>query len=348
MDEKGKNNGRLDKALDKLIARLSSETPKNFLRPSDECIRAYLLGLATEEQKSETWSALDTSPAFRQEILEIANELETFASEVTAREAAKLKVENVPKAISRLIEPRPKPSILEIFKKYFTFPRAIPAIASAALVLFVSLYTVQYFWPGSTDRLDTNSVQQPPDTAELPADNADDATNVVEPVEPPALSKWALVSEEVDPGLLISMLPRDASTQASTKTYTAPDSAALAEFRFLLSFEDGEFKLQPEPKRPVFEQVSRTVQLTILDQNERMIRKITAEIPVSDTAITTIEAWLLSLPSRTLYKVDMTKDSMTVKIDNKEIPKGGITFTFGSGNWFKSTLGFVFKSAMAE
>ncbi len=348
MDENEKNNDKLNKALDKLVASVSREVPQDFVPPSEKCIRSYLLGKASEQQKSEMWSALNASPSFRRDILEMAQDLEVFASDVAAKEAAKLKLENVPNAISRLIEPKPELSILEKFQKYFTLPRAIPAIASAALVLFVSLYTVQNFWPGSTDPLDTISTQQPPDTDELPADNGDDATTIVEPVEPPALSKWALVSEEVDPGLLISMLPRDASTQASTKTYAAPDSAALAEFRFLLSFDDGEFKLQPEPKRPVVKQTSRTVQLTILDQDENLIREITAEIPVTDSTIATIEAWLLSLPSRTLYKVDMKRDTMTVRIDKKEIPKGGITFTYGSGNWFRSTLGFVFQSAEAE
>ncbi len=312
-DQDKSNNSKTNNVIDKLVAKAIGSKSDDFNRPSDKCIQDYLLGNASEQQKSEMWTALDASASFRKEVLEITGELKAFSSLETAQKASKIEVDKIPDFSNYIGRRNPKTSIFQSLKEFFTLPRLIPAAVVAALILFVS---IQIF----RSEVGKESIFQ-------------------------TASNLLLVAKNVDPGLLISNTVRG---QTESRLFAAPDSAALAEFRFLLSFEDGVFKLQPEPKRPVIRQVSRTVQLTILDQNENLIREISAQIPVTDSTIATIEAWLLSLPSRTLYKVDMERDTMTVKVDKKEIPKGGITFTYGSGNWFSSTMGFVFQSAEAE
>ena len=299
----GQNNNRSDKekALDRLISEADQKFSQTFNRPSDECIHAYLSGDATEIQQALMWKALDASPALRNEILEMAEEMEVFASQEIAESAQKLRLNEVPMRVLSAVKTERWPVSIRI----------LAPVAAAALLIIVAVNLL-------------NDRQTPP-----------------APVA--KLANLELFTQSVDPGLLVSMQPRGANDTASIKAQTTPDSAALAEFRFLLEYENGEFKLLPEVPQPAADTNMRIVQLKIQDDTGKIIKEFTAVIPKSDSATAPVEAWILNLTDRSLYKVDMSKDTVAVKIDQQQISKGCVTFTYGGDSWFKSTFGFIYN-----
>lgn len=303
MNDQDDNRSDKEKALDRLISEADQELSQSFNRPTDECIHTYLTGDATEKQQAKMWAALDASHSFRKEIMEMAEEMEVFASRETAEKAEQLEVKEVPMRILRLVEK----------KKLTNTLRILAPVAAAALIVLVAVEMMKQ-------------------------------SNLFDPVDSAIqVANLKLFAQEVDPGLLISMQPRGANDTASFKVHTAPDSAALAEFRFLLEYEGGEFKFVSEVPQPTANKNTRTVQLKIQDDTGKIIKEFTAVIPISDTTAAPVEAWILNLPDRSLYKVDMSKDTVAVKVDKEQISKGVVTFTYGGDDWFKSTFGFIYN-----
>ena len=301
----GPNDNRSDKekALDRLISEADQEVSGTFSRPSDECIHAYLTNDATEIQNALMWKALDASPAFRNEILEMADEVDLFARRDTSGQAARMELNEVPVRVLRLAEKR----------EWYRSVRILAPIAAAALLVFVIVQSLK----------ETN-LPIPPDATIR-------------------LANLELFNPNVDPGLLVSMETRDPNSPKPTKIFSSADSAALSEFRYLLAYEGGEFKFLPEVPQLVADKNTRTVQLKIQDDTGKIFKEFTAVIPKSDTANAPVEAWILNLPDRSLYKVNMTQDTVSVKVDQQQISKGCITFTYGSDKWSKSIFGFIYN-----
>jgi hypothetical protein len=160
------------------------------------------------------------------------------------------------------------------------------------------------------------------------------------------IANLELHTQHLDPGLLVSMHPRGVNDTGSIESFPAPEEAALA--GFLLEYEDGHFKFVSEVPQPLPNANTRVLQLKLQDDTGKIIKEFTAVIPKSDTTSAPIEAWILNLPSRSLYKVDMSKDTIAVKLNKGQISKGCVTFTYGGDNWYKSTFGFFYNFEEAK
>jgi anti-sigma factor RsiW len=141
-----------DAVLNELIrACREKERPKEFVRPDDDAITAYLMGTADEEQRKVVRSALTRSKEFRREILNMAQDMDALAELDLAsyeKEAEQIPVPD----LQEFVKPIPvstEPVSFWIRLKEFggklielRIPQLYaPALASAAILAFVILQT---------------------------------------------------------------------------------------------------------------------------------------------------------------------------------------------------------------
>ncbi len=305
-----------DAILDQLIRECRDKEPADgFARPDRDMISAYLMGTATEEQVKVVRSALARSEEFRREILEMAQDMDAVADldlTVYDREAQQIPVPDLQELLRKKPEPIPVPAERVSFwtklKKSWgrLIERRIPQLYAPAFAVAAVLAVVIM------------------KTGWLTPDRG-----------------WSLVSKNMEQGLLVSNLTREAV--GPRKDYSTPELAALAEFRFLLKFEAGQFLLDPVKERPEPPSVSRRILLRLVDRNDKMIQEFTEYVPIMKVgAVGRVTAWALGLPARNLYSLEMKSDTLTVRWTENMGFYGCVTFTYREQEGYRAVVGFTF------
>jgi len=312
-DKPHNRNSDEDAILSKLIRASRKKPAGGFVRPDGEAITVYLLGTATKEQEKAVKAALLQSAAFRQEILGMAEDMDALASpELLAekKEAAKIAVPDRREFLARYgerIDTRDETESFWAKLKKWGIPQIYgPALAVAAVLAFVIIQT-GIFAPGRK------------------------------------MVQWSLVSENMDPALLVSNITREASEGALGKASPNSKEAALREFRYLLKYENIQFQLNPVEKRPEPPFPSRSVLLRLIDVSDSPIQGFQAHIPIAQAGSSEpVIAWALGLPSRNLYSFEMPSDTVAVKWTKEMGSKGCVTFTYHDEGGYRAVAGFTF------
>jgi hypothetical protein len=302
--------------LNQLIRKSREESPEDLRRPSVEAITAYLMGEATAGQRNEVRAAMLKSAAFRQEILDMANDMEMLGD---ADSSLLTEAEVGAKVPSRREflrahgeragqEHRPEPVWMRL-KRWGRMRVYAPVAVAAAVLLRIVV------WP---------ALVGPP------------------PVEVPILAQWVVVQERVETGHL--RLNTTRSVDVPSAVWPEASEAALAEFRMLLEYKDDGFTLRPRDRRREPPSPFSTVSLVLLGSDDRVLGRFGVKIPGARAAgEPRPEAWLLSMPAQRLFRLKVVADTLATRVPAGMEPTGCVTFTYLTDEGYKATDGFAFE-----
>jgi len=129
---------RLDIITRQVLEKMSSEIPQPAICPDDETLGAYLEGRLSEKERDRTEKHLATCRKCTEDIVAIS-EIESFPPHYEETYASP----NMIKMAKRLIKPAETEGILKRFSSWFTAFKPMPMMATAAVILFISV-TVFY------------------------------------------------------------------------------------------------------------------------------------------------------------------------------------------------------------
>jgi hypothetical protein len=327
-DERHHQDSDEDTLLNRLIRASREEADDGFIAPSPETITAYLRGTASKQQVEVVKAALTKSPAFRREILAMAQDMDVLAAAEPLPGQEKGEGPVVPD----------RPMFLERFEErmgyspgYDTFwaklkrwrvPQVYAPAAVVAAILVIMIVRVHLMGPVATP--------------------------------PSGLARWTMMEKRVDPGALIGQSTRGVAGGEPKESFPNPRDAALAEFRRILVYRDGAFRLNliELTKRKPSEQASpldqaaglRTASLEFIDEHGGHLGDYRAEVPILDEETgRRPQAWLLTLPSIRLYMLDMISDTLAVGWTGDLEPEGCLTFTYRDKGGYRATKAAPFE-----
>lgn len=117
-----------------------------------------------------------------------------------------------------------------------------------------------------------------------------------------------LVAEAVDPALLSSESLRGDGEARNTGVFESDDSAALSGFASLEMYEGLALNFSPDMTIPPPPGSDHAFHITIVDEEGRHLKELTGEIPAAESAA----VWILSLPSRSLWKIELKSDQLEI------------------------------------
>jgi hypothetical protein len=304
--KQGKGSSDEDIVLNRLILMSRRSRKDKFVRPDEGAITAYLMGAATAAQEGVVKEALMRSAEFRREILGMAEDIDALSGD---------QVPGVQKKAQMIRPPSYKEFLAgrgETTKRgrggvtlwarlvRWRIPQLYVPVAVTAGVIVLMIIKTGVFPIG----------RRP---AELPAPGvavSPESTQVIE------LAQATLVEPAVDPGFLISNVTRGAAIRAAGKVYDTPNEAAMAAFMSMLTYDydNGRFNAVPPVAKPASEGRSRPTYLILVNEVGREIQRVEAGIPIVGPEGTAQrpEAWVLTLPARDLYRIEMQIDSTKV------------------------------------
>lgn len=324
-----------DAFLNKLIRASREPGEAKFIRPDEEAIAAYLMGTATPAQESAVKAALMSSAEFRREILGMAEDIDALSS-ASAQEIEKQ---------AEMIRP---PSYREFLAKRgqgvqsggasdtlwtrltrWRIPQLYAPLAVAAVIVVLIVVQTGVF----TVARKPAEPQVPPSEVVTPA-----STQVTE------LAQWLLMDQDIDQGLLISNVTRGATISAAQAAYGTAQEAAMAVFRSVVTYDNGVFRPDPAAKITPPASPYRTASLILAAGAGGEIRYISAAVPIGRSEDTGLrpEAWVLTLPARDLYKIEMQDDTTMVQWTPAMGDTACITFIYPEGKRYKA-VGFEWK-----
>lgn len=265
-----------DQALNRLILEAASAGSKEFVRPDETAIEAFLLGRASSAEREQLGRALDASKDFRRELLQMMRDVARLGEASASGGAG-----NAEQTVISLGEFRRAMQANSLRRR-----RAMGyALAlAAALLLTVG---VRLVWQASS----RNS-----------------------PMPSRDLSAWKLEQVDVDPGLLIANLTRHPGTSDTVSSYLSPLDAALAAFRNVLTLGDAGIELAEDVSFGLKPGAGRGVVVRYYDKNDLLLGESLLPSTVPDTGRAG-HAWLLTLPSRNLYSLSVDRDTVETRAD---------------------------------
>lgn len=292
-----------DDELTRLIREAGQIVDASFARPSDESVRAYLLGNANAKQKHEVREALVASSKFRQEIAQLTEELEELpaglftetatpegqASSFVKKQRTKSEVSFTDKIsgwLGRILAP-------------LSAPQWATAGAAAVIVVAISLTYLMR----ENDYID------------------------VQPY---------LVSNSVEAEVLRGFKPRGADNTKSPGFPTS-NEAALDAFRSVLEYQGGLFTAHRHDLGARTEGERRvSLQITDSDNQKSLFESIISAEAAADAA--NLELWILILPDRTLYRATLTSDAVGVRLESSPGKQFVVALTWQISDLHYSTI----------
>jgi len=147
---------------------------------------------------------------------------------------------------------------------------------------------------------------------------------------------WELVEERLDKEELISLVTR--SPGQSSKSYTTARDAAVAEFRSMLKWEDGEFMFPSLPYQQEKSSDGTLITLRLIAEEKFVIGEWTRAVPDSEPTI-----WLLALPSRDLRRIPEAHGVIDAIWNPGWGLRGCVTWTYKLGNEYYAAPGITFE-----
>lgn len=338
-----------------LRAAIEDEDPA-FHRPDEDVIFRFVSGNADEKELSIVRQALLKSKEFRQEMIEIVKEQESIKGTIQSTQHTSTKLTDIPtleqfekkfggqpyKQVSALT----KPTLLEILKgsrkldvstfsdKAYENSRPVPiptmmysgqAILGTLLAKFFRLPTVRVYLPVAaaaslalifmlgglgTDRLPYGSVAQ---------------------------------SGTVEKSMFVKRTLRGNTARGDEKTFATALEAAADGFSNFITLQDNNYKFESRSTFSSTTGKARPLLLDVRDRDSASIVRYISSIQRLDPAKQSVQAWIITLPSRGLLSLDMTHDSMAVVWAVAKDSMGAVLFTYAVGDSFLATSPVEFK-----
>jgi hypothetical protein len=303
-----------ERLLNRLIRASQKEPSDGFTRPDGDTVMAYLLGTATARQKKAIRKALLKSPTFRREMKDMVKAIETMDDAAIQAAVDEDEDDTTIPDIKILLKRYPdlstvqavSPSLWQRFKELL-IPRVyVPAVVTAVIVAGL------IFIPSA--------------------------------LRGPELVQMVLLEKPTDRGYLSSFELRKAIAPATSDAFKDQKEAAMAGFRLLGNYENGEFKLYSDLQRSEPTTSTQAISIQLMDSLGTIIQKFKVQVPKkgfkSDKPITT---WILTLPDRNLYRADIESDDIMI-IWNEDMGRQGcITLTYYNGDGYRAILGYPFE-----
>jgi hypothetical protein len=302
--------------LNRLVRDSRRPDAADFKRPDGETIAAYLMGTATPAQEEEVRAALLQSPAFRREILDMAEDMDLLAHDQALK----------PEGVGVRVRPPSRSEFLrahgeEAGRGSTTIPILGRLLAGTRVASFIYQSAVAAALVLIVTWL---SLMQPAGT------------------RVPYVTPLMLKTAGVEVAELTTNKTRSIVQAEGPKIYESAEEAALGEFRLLLEDRDG--MLYPRspagPQEPAGPHRMSTV--ILLDSADEVIGEFRAPIPISGTrAPNSPQAWFLALRSRNTYTTPLRADTTYILWPADMEPLGVGTITYGYQNGYKATVGFA-------
>lgn len=309
-DKPGKKIRITEAELIQLMQRLP-KTSSDFGHPEDSIITKYLLCEATDSEKTVIEEAMLNSAEFRRELLQLAKDIDSLA-DAQSRPAQSTRI-NAPDRQAFLQRYGTKPAKPDFWKnlvgylKRMLIPQIyVPAVATVATVFIVFFITQE---------------------------QASDP-NVAAAVE------WRLDEAGLDRNLLRSKHVRGPSRPLISEAKADARSAALSEMRELLTYSDGAFELNPAAEEEHPPDEFRLFELQITDSVRQYTESFSAFVPiVYDSLDPSMAVWLLTLPSKSLYQIDLQADTLLVAWPPSTDDHGCLVVTYRDSEGFRALRG---------
>lgn len=312
MSDNSELNPQEEQMLIKLIRLAMPEQSDSMPEIDENIIVSYVSGTASDDEKSTVREALSSSSEFRQFILDVTEEVEQaelISESEIIEESKKIEVPSYQDIGSKKSNLEPDAPITEIEEK-------IVSVKPELAVWYSNLFSRPALSYLATAAL----------------------ILIVYIGLVPDSNQWTVAQEEVDPGLLRSMVTRSPS---DTTLYESAKEAAIAEFRNLIEYSNFQFHISTDTERPLITTPFLKISLEIEDEKDDLINIINAEIPVAQLKSSNVQVWFLLLPSRSLYNIDINKGSNQVSWPPVADSVGCVTFTYRDGSSYKAIVGFT-------
>ena len=304
-----------DDILKSLIRLARQNSDEDFIRPDDETIAAYLDGIATDAQKQVMEKALIASSDFRKEIRDMANDIDIieqkdYSQPIESRKEPETpKYENfVSKTKKSVRKNEERTSLLVQISEIFQ-NRMVPVYAIAAVAFIIIIVLLIPFLSHKD-----------------------------------SFSRWSLVENNYPKNYLTSNKTRSGVGVISKNIYESAFEAAVSEFRFLLYYRKGDLLLRPRVSFINVDSTLRPICVTFIGKADKSPENFISYVPRSTrNDVDSLEAWLLTLPSRNIYKLNLLSDSTAVIWDNSFGLSGCITITFYDRSGFRAVMGNTFE-----
>jgi hypothetical protein len=311
-DESGKKIEITEAELIQLMRRLP-KTSSAFKRPEDSFITSYLLCEATDSEKTVIEEAMLNSTDFRSEILQLAKGIDSLAIErVGSVDSDQI---TAPDRQTFLNKHATKPVRSDLWRylighlKRLIVPQIyVPAVVTAASVLLIFYLRTE-----------------PPHDRYV-ADNLE----------------WRLEEVGLDRNLLRSKQVRGPSRPLISEAKADARTAALSEMRELLTYTDGTFEFSPtaESQQPPSSFHQYVLQIT--DSTSKYSELFSVFVPSTpDSPDHIVGAWLLTLPSQNLYKIDLLYDSLIIAWPSVPDDSGCLVVTYRDNGGFRAFRGLT-------
>jgi hypothetical protein len=326
------DNNDEEKLLNRLVRVLRVQDGETIPHPTAQAIEAYLLGNSTGNQEEEIRNALILSASFRREILGMASDIAALTEKLTIEKFHKISVDETPdynrflkqddpaakthfvvsgiRAINRLLGRRSRSADRPAFSHYLRYATAGLALTATMVIL--------YF--GSVQFGDRNGIN------EL------------------AMGEWER-GTTMDAGLFVSNTTRTSEKEQDIPIYsTSHLDAAEAEFMRLIRLEDGLWVIDSAGIGATNDRLSRQVYLRLIDDSEDCEHEFIANIPVREIErFPSIKAWILVIPSREIYSLDISTDSTVTQWNSTMDSTGYGIFTYEIDGKYEAVSGKAFR-----
>jgi len=288
-----------DQELRQLLSDANQIGGDTFSRPTDEAIEAYLLGHAIKSQTDEVRHALLLSSEFRRELAMLTGELASIDSSHVKQDLESIPNGAVPD-LSNLVsgDCAEKSRKTQSQKGRGNVVSALfkPRWAAAFGLVILSIVSFALM---QDDQL--------------------------------PLGRFSLVRRQVAPDDIIRISPREVGNADQNSTYETAELAALAGFRSSLDFQNGEFVIGSEfinnlvPSR----EAKVLLRLKPIDGGSLDIEGKLPSDSFKDDRNASV--WLLFLPDRKLYMVEMSTQELEVEVSDRKRLHGLAAFI-----WYES------------
>jgi hypothetical protein len=319
-----------EREFDRLLRSAMRQPMGEFRRSSEESVTAYLLGVATEQEREEVQSALVASSDFRGEMLEAARELDRLESADEGAGSERVEVPATPtlreflkqrsyagasgESLGQGVAVHRKDKghtgaargFLETMQRFFTPGRGIgfgAATLGAVVMLMVFLRGGQAPLSVSTGGL--------------------------------LALKWGARADLFAPTTL-----RSGEAQPDIDEETAREAAMLS-FQGVITYQNGEFALDRGGPEAVPGHDRRLV-LRVTDRDGRELARLSGGIPSSAAEPTAI---ILPLRARSLdsYAFPMRSDSAEIVWKGSRPDSGAVTFVYARGKRYGASTAVPFR-----
>jgi len=239
------------------------------------------------------------------------------------------KLEEVDEELFSLVEPvrqtlqttkRLDKQFIIKLSNFFTFPKLRYALAAAAVVVLLALIMRNQLFPPQVSQEITKKE--------------------VSATSTPILA-WVEVDQYPSSTFEQEIKIRGGKTEMVLSSAENSQEAAIQEFQRHIKLVEGQVHFIPPDKIEKSAEPQHWLWLQIVDSQGNMLKEFSSGIPIKDQAspetLKPLQAWLIAFPSRVLYQIDLTSDTLRGLWSIEKGKQVCLTFTYKIGEEHRAT-----------